>query len=125
MHIPIKAALDLGATHILVILTNSAAKFDKPRPSVENRLILPAMYRIAYGASMARAARAEAESNLRMQQGLVSAQNSVVGGAQVMAVRPSPDMPQIDREEMSAEKLIAAAVDAERNMHAVLTSHGG
>ena len=120
MHIPIDAAIDLGATHILVILTKPYAGSRPEGSDFVDRHILPKLLSLRYGRRLGAAARAAEDRYVEIRHMLNSARPVTYRGASVVAVAPSAEQPEVPREERNAGRLKAAAADGDRQMAAIL-----
>lgn len=120
MHIPIRAAVELGATHVLVILTKPSIGTYPERSHWADRHIMPAILKRRYGAALAAGVRKEGEEYEVLRRRLGPGRETSLYGVPVLAVAPSPDLGEIARDERDAGRLIAAAQDADRQMSACL-----
>lgn len=122
MHIPILAAINLGATHVLVILTKPFAGSRREGPDWIDRHMMPRILNAAYGKALSEAVRQEENDYSRLRKQLASGMSTLINGIPVLAVAPSSDLREIARDERSTKRLIAAAQDADQRMAACLRS---
>lgn len=121
MHIPIRAAVDLGATHVLVILTKPFLGSLPERSGWAERHVMPRLLQRSYGPALAAAVRQEEDDYHELRRQLACSSETEIHGVPVLAVAPSHELGEIARDERDAKRLIAAAHDAEQRMAACLS----
>ena len=118
--VPVRRAIEMGATHVLVILTQRADNPALRTPPMGDRLLGYPVLSMRHGRQLTERIRAERADYERFYADLSPTGESRIGEALIHAVTPGRDAPKIGRTTQSGEVLRAGARHAEQRMRTAL-----
>ncbi len=119
--IPLKAAIQLGATHMLVLLTRPRGQVRGYPGHFQRRLAFPMMNRMQNGLGDAYAMRAARYASELMQLEALQSTSAGGGGGGALAIQLAPDAALVGQLEQNPRVLHAAAAAGAAAAYGALT----
>lgn len=118
--VPTRLAMEMGATHILVILTRRVGDQSLARAPLGDRMIGHPILSMRHSSLLADRMQVERDSYQRFYASVPQGEDLIADGSRIRAVRPGKDAPVIGRMTQSGDLLRAAARHSESRMKQAL-----
>ena len=120
--VPVRLAIDMGATHVLVILTQRIGDRRLERAPLADRLVGYPILSMRHSSLLAKRMRIERADYEQFYTSVPQGNDMSSEGVQIRAVRPSHDAPAITRTTQAGDLLRAAARHAQDRMTEALVA---